>query len=74
MYTYFMFRRKQNTAELGTYMSYDIVVYRELYQKPVQIVRDVSPDGDLVFRMVQIFNRCRLSPLHLMDIIPDMLD
>ena len=37
-------------------------------------VRDAALDGELVLRMVQTFNRCRLSPLHLKDAVLDMLE
>lgn len=72
--SYFMFRRKKYTPEIGTYYSYDIVVYGSLYRGPVQIIRDVSTDVELVFRMVWAFNRYSLSPLHLKDAILDMLE
>ena len=69
-----MFRRKKYAPELGTYYSYDIVVYARIMDGPVAILRDVTPDGDLVFRMVELFNRCGLSPLHLKDAVLDMLE
>ena len=54
-----MFRRKYNNPEIGTYYSYDIVVYGHLYLEPVQIVRDVSPDAKLVARMVNTLDLLR---------------
>ena len=69
-----MFRRKNYAPEIGTYHSYDIVAYGPLILGPVQIVRDVSTDAELVFRMVSAFNRCGLSPLHLKDAITDILE
>ena len=73
MYTYFLFRRKYYTPETGTYYSYDIVAYGPLYRAPVLVVRDVSTDGCLVFRMITAFNESALSPVHLMDAIQDFL-
>ena len=72
-YTYFLFRRKYSTPETGTYFGYDIAVYGPLYRGPVQVVRDVSTDGDLVFRIITAFNESALSPDHLMDAIQDFL-
>lgn len=72
--SYFMFRRKKYAPEIGTYYSYDIVVYGLLHQGPVQILQDVSTDAELVFRMVMAFNRYSLSPLHLKDAVLDMLE
>lgn len=73
-YTYFMFQRKNSTPEIGTYYSYDIAVYGPLYRGPVQVVRGVSTDGDLVFRMITAFNENALSPEHLTDAVQDFLN
>ena len=40
----------------------------------MRIVRDVTTDAELAFRMVWAFNRYGLSPLHLKDAILDMLE
>ena len=72
-HTYFMFQRRYRIPETGVYYSYDIVVYGPLYRGPIQIVRDVSTDGDLVFRMITTFNENHLLPEHLMDAIQDFL-
>ena len=72
--SYFMFLRKKYAPEIGTYHSYDIVAYGPLILGPVQIIRDVSTDAELVFRMVLAFNGYGLSPLHLKDAILDMLE
>ena len=74
VYTYFMFQRRYSTPEAGTYYSYDIAVYGPLYRRPVRVVRDVSTDGDLVFRMITTFNENHLLPEHLMDAIQDFLN
>lgn len=73
MFTYYMFSREKYAPEIGTYYSYDIVVYARLMDGPVAILRDVTPDGDLAFCMVELFNRLGLSPLHLKDVVLDML-
>ena len=72
-YTYFLFRRKYSTPETVSYFGYDIAVYGPLYRRPVKVVRDVSTDGDLVFRMIMALNKYALSPIHLMDAIQDFL-
>ena len=73
-FTYFMFRRKYSTPETGTYYSYDLVVYGLFYRGPVQVVRDVSTDGDLVFQMMTLFNEKGLSPIHFLDAVQDFLN
>lgn len=72
--SYFMFRRKKYAPEIGTYFSYDIVAYGLWHQGPVRILRDVSTNAELIFRMVTAFNRHCLSPLHLKDAVLDMLE
>lgn len=72
-YTYFMFQRKHSTPEIGTYYSYDIVVYGPLYRRPVLVIRDVSTNGDLVYRMITAFNDSSLSPEHLTDAIQNFI-
>ena len=72
--TYFMFRRNANAPELGAYRTYDIAVYGDLWREPLAVLRDVALDGDLVFRMIQAFNRCHLNPIHLKAAVLDMLE
>ena len=72
--TYFMFRRKANAPELGEYHTFDIAVYGDLWREPLAVIRDVALDGDIAFRMIQTFNECNLSPIHLKDAILDMLE
>lgn len=73
-YTYFVFQRKKYAPELGEYRSYDIVVYSRLCDGPISILRDVTTDGDLAFRMAERFNRYGLFPIHLKDAVLDMLE
>lgn len=73
MAIYYMFLRKRNIPEIGSYHSYDIVAYDRIIDGPVAIIRDVTPNGDLAFHLVELFNRLDLSPIHLKDVIPDML-
>ena len=74
MAVYFMFLRKRTAPEIGSYHSYDIVAYDRIIDGPVAIIRDVTPDGDLAFRMVELFNRLDLSLIHLKDVVLDMLE
>ena len=73
-YTYFAFRRKYSSPETGTYFGYDIAVYGPLYRGPVQVVRDISTDGDLIFQMITLFNEKSLSPIHFLDAVQDFLN
>ena len=72
-FTYFPFKRRYRTPDTGEYFGYDIAVYGSLYRRPVQIVRDVSANGELIFRIIVAFNENSLSPIHLLDAIQDFL-
>ena len=67
--TYFIFRRKY-----ADHYGFDIAVYQELYRPPVVTIRDVTTNDDLAFSMVRAFNRCKLSPVHLMDAVMDAIE
>ena len=47
---------------------------RLLLQGPTLVLRDVTPEWDLAFRMIETFNRLNLSPIHLKDAVLDMLE
>ena len=66
--TYFIFRRKYDD-----HYGFDIVAYRELSRPPVAVVRDVTVDGESAYAMTKAFNRGRLSPVHLVEVVLDML-
>lgn len=74
MAVYFMFLRKRNAPEIGAYRSFDIVAYDRILDGPAAVIRDVTPDGDLAYRMVEAFTRLGLSPIHLKDAVLDMLE
>lgn len=71
--TYFMAPERIISPETGEYKTYGIAAYHYLSALPVQVVRDISLDGSLVFAMVRLFNKYKLSPLHLKDVVLDML-
>lgn len=74
MAVYFMFLRNYTAPEIGAYRSYDIVAYERFIDTPAAIIRDVTPDGDLAYRMVEAFTRLDLSTVHLKDAVLDMLE
>lgn len=71
--TYFIFSEKINTRETKEFKTYGIAAYHYLSALPERIVRDVSLNGEFVFSMVRMLNKHKLSPLHLKDVILDML-
>lgn len=70
---YIMLPRIRYAPDVGTYVSYDIAAYDSFAGDIVQIVWDVTPDRNLALRMVGKFNRYQLSPIHLEDVIRDIL-
>lgn len=66
---------RKYAPELGVYHSYDIAVYEApFFRGPTLVLRDVTPEWDLAFRMIETFNRLNLSPIHLKDAVLDMLE
>ena len=61
--------------ELGTYRTYGIQsrVRRHLRWRTVRLIHDVTADYQLIRQMTTLFNRYQLCPIHLTDVIYDML-
>ena len=75
MAIYYMFWTEKYAPELGVYHSSDIAVYEApFFRGPTLVLRDVTPEWDLAFRMIETFNRLNLSPIHLKDAVLDMLE
>lgn len=53
--------------DIGKYRTYGIQVI------PQSFIHDVSTDGATVERMANLFTEHQLSPLHLFDVVEDML-
>lgn len=73
-FTYFMAPEKAYSPEHGEYKTYGIAAYLYLGASPVQVIRDISLDGDRVFHIVRKLNKHELSLIHLMDVVSDMLE
>lgn len=72
--TYFILPHKAYSPELGHYKSYGIAAYGYINTSPIEIIKDISTNGDLVFYMVWMLNKHRISTLHFKDTILDMLE
>ena len=59
-----------SSAELGDYHTYGI---RVTSGSETRTVHDISTRRETVDRMAALFNRHRLRPVHLMEVIEDML-
>lgn len=71
---YIMIPSIKHSPELGTYVSYDIALYDFHTHTTVELVADVTADRNRALELVELFNRCQLSPVHLKDAIEDKLE
>ena len=58
-----------NQTDIGAYASYGITLKND----PSVTVNDVSYEKKVVKRIVHALNRYQAEPVHLMDVIEDML-
>jgi len=56
--------------DLGEYCTYGIQMKRE---GETDMIHDISTCRQAVIHMAELFNRCQLSPVHLFDVVTDML-
>lgn len=63
------------TYDCDKYTAYGIEVVSKCENRPTvyDAVSDISTEKYQVAEMVEKFNECELSPIHLMDAIEDML-
>ena len=70
---YLVVSKRHYSRELGAYRSCDIVACDMRSCTVAARVRDVTTDSELALRMVELLNRGRLAPIHLAEVIDDML-
>lgn len=70
---YIMAPKIRYAPEIGTYVSYDLAAYDCFERDIVSVVRDVTADRKTALHIVEKLNRYQLSPIHLIDVIQDML-
>ena len=65
---------KENVEDdlLGDYITYGIVATDE-NNLIIQAVSDVSIDSDVVKNIVKLCNDYQLEPIHLLDVVDDMI-
>ncbi len=71
---YIMMPKIRYAPGIGTYVSYDIAAYDCFERDIVEIVWDVTPDRNTALHIVEMLNRHQLSPIHMEDVIHDMLN
>ena len=70
---YMLITHKKYAPDLGTYFSFDIAAFNCIEHRIVEIVRDATADRDAAEHVVMALNQHLLSPIHLRDVIHDML-
>ena len=70
---YIMITHKKYAPDLGTYFSFDIAAFNCVEHRIVEIVRDATADRDAAEHIVMALNQYLLSPIHLSEVIHDML-
>ena len=70
---YMLITHKKYAPDLGTYFSFDIAAFNCIEHRIVEIVRDATADRDAAEHVVTALNQHLLSPIHLRDVIHDML-
>lgn len=75
MFCYESVREKFFSEEAGEYTAYGIKVSRDIYGKREQIryIRDVFISEQEATKFVEKCNRLGLSPIHIDDVIEDMI-
>lgn len=73
MIQYIMQPKIRYAPEIGTYVSYDIAAYDCFERDIVSVIWDVTADRKTALHIVEKLNRYQLSPIHLIDVIQDML-
>jgi hypothetical protein len=72
---YWAVAERGHSAELGGYDTYGLLAASTEPdgRGAVKLLHDVSPDGETVRSMAEKFTKHQLSPVHLLDVVEDML-
>ena len=71
---YMLITHEKYAPDLGTYCSFDIAALNCIEHRIVEIVRDVTADRETAEHIVGLLNQHLLSPIHLSEVIHDMLN
>lgn len=75
MYVYLPIEHEGNDPCLGRYRTFGLRVLRQEAEgdQEVMILPDISTDFAFTLRLASLFTRKQLSPLHLLDVLEDLL-
>lgn len=75
MYKYKMFAEKLNHPDIGNYTAFGIAVYSSVDNNPKKLmnISDISTDKKIVEDLCELCSREQLEPVHVFDVIEDMI-
>lgn len=74
MFEYLPIESKLTSPELGTYQTFGLRVLDHRSQtEEVIVIRDISTDRSFVAHLAYVYNRNQLDPVHLLDVLEDLL-
>ena len=75
MFRYLPIEREALSPDLGPYRAFGLRVLRSAGEedREVMILPDVSTDFAFTLRLASLFTRKQLDPLHLLDVLEDLL-
>ena len=73
MFHYFPTTQNLSDEDLGTYTTYGVTVQDD-EKKTILSISDVSPNKQFVIELCERCNQFQLDPIHLSDLIYDLLD
>lgn len=71
---YEVMKKEFDRDDTGVYTAYGIMVFEGEALEPCDAVHDVTLDEEIAINMVKKFNAYQLSPLHLREVIENMLE
>lgn len=75
MFVYLPIENEMHAPYLGRYRTFGLRVLRSEAEedRELMILPDVSTDFAFTLRLASLFTRKQLSPLHLLDVLEDLL-
>lgn len=75
MIRYLPFENEVSSPYIGTYRTFGLRVLqsRDGFEDEIMLLPDISTDFSLVLRLAALFTRKQLNPIHLLDVLEDLL-
>ena len=71
MFRYLPIENEVSSPYIGRHHTFGLRVFQE--DEELMILPDISTDFDFTLRLASLFTRKQLSPLHLLDVLEDLL-